>query len=76
MTVKDLIKVIPFATDLILFVGGETYEMKPSDAFHLAAYGDFVVDFIDADGETGETCEKYEVHIKMIPQKAGGWDVG
>lgn len=69
MTVKEFIEVVPFCKDIDLLVNGEIYEMKPHDDFHLTAYGDYIVDYIDADAEKGETCEKYIVHLKMQPVK-------
>jgi len=69
MTVKDAVSVLKKAKTIALGWDGSSVEFQKDNLLMLEAYGNFVVDNIQAVGSDEEGY--YEVNIAMFPVRAG-----
>lgn len=70
MTVKDVVGLLKTAKTIALCWDGSSYKLERSNALMMDAYGNYVVDYIQAIGNEDEAY--YEVNIAMRPVKEGG----
>lgn len=69
MTVKEVVKVLKTAQTIAICWDGSSFKFSKDNVLMMDAYGDYVVDNIQAVGEDKEGY--YEVSIAMRPVKAG-----
>lgn len=70
MTVRDVVGILKTAKTIALCRDGSSYKLEKTNALMMDAYGNYVVDSIQAIGNEEEAY--YEVNIAMHPVKLGG----
>lgn len=70
MTVKDALKVLPNNATIQIVHGCSAIKLIREDELMLDAYGDYLLDSIEAFSHEPEAISSYELRIVMRPMKA------